>query len=124
MYAITIVRVLPTYDVTSLKVNGLAYPKLRVGSEVFLRAEVRDQSQVTTPLADPSAGVVITIRKPDGSTSVTDGIMINDAVGVYSYFNQTATSDPRGVYRVSFKISEEDGTTVYTVPVDAFELVP
>lgn len=124
MYFVLITHVSPTYDVTSLKVNSMAYPKLRAGSELFLRAEVRDMSNEVQPLTDPNGGVTLTLRRPDGVPAVDAGVMTITATGIYTYFHQTALTDPTGVYRASFNIVEEDGTTVRTVAVDAFELVP
>jgi uncharacterized protein YfaS (alpha-2-macroglobulin family) len=124
MYEIVITEIYPTYDVTSLKVNGMAYPKLRVGTEVFIRAEVRDMSDEEKPLVDPENGIKITLRRPDGVAAVTDGVTIVEETGIYTYFHQTSSSDPTGVYRVSYSIDEDDGTDVRTIPQDAFELVP
>lgn len=99
--------------------------RMRLGTQLFFRIHVRQSSSATQPLANPSSGVKITVRQSNGAvhSSANDVAMTNESTGVYTFSLQTASTDPQGVWRVSFKMVD-GGTTVLTVPFDAVEMVP
>lgn len=98
--------------------------KFKAGTAVLFRIEVRNTQDDTNPLFSPSAAPTILLRDPVGTAVVSNGGMVEDETGVYSYVYQTtAGTSVEGVWQVSFQ-AISGSTTVITVAVDAFELVP
>jgi hypothetical protein len=120
-YSVTYLQVIPSFDV-KVKVNYMVYPKIKAGSEIFIRIEIRDNTDVETPLVDPTSAK-ITIRNTMGVAIVDEVTTTNADVGVYTYYLQTTTSDVKGVHTSVFKVEDVDGTVVYTLPEDVYELV-
>jgi len=58
--------------------------------------------------ADPSVGVFITIRNPDGIAVVDNQTMTKEDTGKYSYIWQTTTTMEPGVYL--FEVKADDAT--------------
>lgn len=122
MYDVIITHVVPKWDVTSIKVNGLNLPRVRLGAELFFRIEVRDLSSATQALVAPTS-VKLTLRRPDGVLEVNNAAMSTASTGIYTYAHQSAATDTPGVWQVSFECIT-GGTTVLTPPRDAVEMVP
>lgn len=98
--------------------------KLKAGTSVLFRIEVRNAQADETPLFSPAAAPTILIRDPEGTAPISDSAMTVDETGVYSYVYQTtAGTSPEGVWRVRFK-AVSGASTVLTPEVDAFELIP
>ena len=98
--------------------------KFKAGTSILFRIEVRNAQDDTNPLFSPASAPTILLRDSAGTAAVSFGGMTEDEVGVFSYLYQTtAGTSPEGVWRVSFR-AVSGATTVQTVEVDAFELVP
>ena len=96
--------------------------KMKAGTAVFTRIELRDSTTDAHPLFSSSSVPTILLRDALGSVQVNYAQMTEVETGVYTYSHQTATTDPIGVWTVGFKV--ESSVTVYTPEVDAFELIP
>ena len=98
--------------------------KFKAGTAILFRIEVRDATDVDNPLFSPSSAPTILLRDSAGTAAVSNGGMTEEETGVFSYtYQTTAGSSPEGVWQVSFT-AVSGSSTIKTVAVDAFELVP
>ena len=91
------------------------------GDEIFFEIEIKDATQFPMVLFTPANGVVITIRNPSGTATVTEAVMTATGVGFFTYRHQTATSDPVGVWLAEFK-ADHDGHIGRTLAMSVFRL--
>lgn len=98
--------------------------KLKTGTAVMFRIEIRDAGDDETPLHSPSTAPTILLRDPNGTAIVSFGAMAEVETGIYTYtYQTTAGTSAEGVWRVAFK-AVSSSSTVITPEVDAFELIP
>jgi uncharacterized protein YfaS (alpha-2-macroglobulin family) len=102
--------------------QGFPIVKVRQGSAVFFRIEVRDLTADDQPLFSPGGGVKIYLRDSVGAYALNGTAMTEDVTGVYKYSYQLGATAALGVWRVYFVA---DGSTydTYTPTMDAFEVV-
>lgn len=97
------------------------------GETVPIWAENRNWAGVLT---DPTAGIKITLYKPDGvlakdydDTDITDKPMTKDADGKYVFYYKSATANPIGWWRYFCKAVDGTGDAAKTViSYGSFEL--
>jgi hypothetical protein len=97
----------------------LAY---RAGSDIYIRAVVRDTLSVPAVPFSPVDGVRVKVLAPDGSIHQDWDVMSEEAEGQFVYVLPTSTGDPRGVYSAEFH-AQEGSQHGYSIPVAMFQLV-
>lgn len=127
MLVATLVRCVPSYDVTLVQVgmtDGVRMKQARLGSQIFFKIEVRDLTSSTQALTNTDSNECrINLRKPNGVVAVSLQSMTNASTGTYTYTYTTAATDPPGTWRVYFKLTKSSAV-VLTPEMDAIEMVP